>query len=303
MDAIRKPVRAEPGERGSVAATEDAVDRLRSAGVTGELVYVGEESCRRRAIALPTLAPAGNEPGCSLQHTVSPDGRLSAECGYTVASIFERRTERTLYQVAACPVAWRPDGVLTGAVGAKLLRFAAPCPERAACAQPLIDAAELELAGRRHPNVPDAAEVDVEIADVVWLTSTRAVLRLGVVVRGRLERLGPQPVIAFFESARLVHTAAFFHDDTAQLRPSPSGAYVALAPGLVLRRDGSEASLPPQLVRAHAVAWSPDERWLALAQRGNVVLVEMESLERYDRTGGDLRTIAVPVTVRDLLWR
>jgi hypothetical protein len=279
--------------------------RLRDAGVAGELVFVAGESCRRRTIALPTLAPAGNEPGCSLAHTVSPDGRLSAECGYTVASIFERRTERTLYQVAACPVAWRPDGVLTGAVGTRVLRFGAPCPDRAACAQPLIGANELELAARQHSSVPSPpVQLDVEsIDDLVWLTPTRAVLRLSVRPRGRLERLPARPLIGFFESGRLLHTTSFFRDDTARLRASPDGAYVALAPGIVLRRDGSAASLPPQLVAAHAVAWSPDGRWLALAQRGNVLLVETASLERHDRTASSLRTLELPLVVRDLLWR
>lgn len=304
VDALRQGGGEQPARTSTATIDAGVTRRLRDAGVSGELVVVAGERCRRRTIALPTLAPAGNEPGCSLEHTVSPDGRRSAECRSTVASIFERPTERTLYQVAACPVAWRPDGVLTGAVGARVLRFGAPCTDRAACAQPLIGTAAVRLAGSRHPNVPDTpAELDVEIADVAWLTPTRSVLRLDVRMRGRLERLGPQPVIAFFESGRLLHTSSFFRDDRARLRVGPDGAHVALAPGIVLRRDGSEASLPAHLVRAHAVAWSPDGRWLALAQRGNVVLVEVASLERHDRTGGGLRTIDVPLAVRDLLWR
>lgn len=300
-DAVRKSTEDEPPRDEPPAAV---AERLAAAGVSGELVLVGDESCRRRTIALPTLAPAGNEPGCGLVHTVSPDGRYSAECGYTAASIRDRRTERTLYQLGACPVAWRPDGVLTGAVGTRILRFGAPCPDRAACAQPLIAAEELEVAARQHPNVPaPPVQLDVvSVDDLVWLTPTRAVLRLGVRVRGRLERLGSEPVVAFFESGRLVHTSSFFRDDTARLRPSPSGRYVALAPGIVLRRDGSEVSLPAHLVQARAVAWSPDERWLALAQRGNVVLVDVASLERYDAGGGSLRTLALPLVVRDLVW-
>jgi hypothetical protein len=166
-----------------------------------------------------------------------------------------------------------------------------------------VGRAELERAALRHPNVPGDAEVDVSVEDLVWLGRTRAVARLDVTPRGRLARLGPQPVIAVFESGRVVHTTSLFRTAGARLIASPTRRYVAFAPGIVLRRDGSEATVPPHLVHAHAVAWSPDGRWLALAQRAVVVLVDVESLERYDREGGSVRTVTLPLFARDLAWR
>ena len=80
-------------------------------------------------------------------------------------------------------------------------------------------------------------------------------------------------------------------------------AYVAALPGFVLRANGSVADLPRALVQARALAWSPDGRWLALAQRGSVALVSLPSLEQHDRDGSSLRTIDVPLEARELEWR
>lgn len=245
VDAVRKAVGDErPAPAETVEVPEPPAEPLREARLAGELVVVGLESCRRRTIRLPSLAPGGNEPGCALDHS-SP----------------------------------RPDGASH------------------------VGRAELERAARRHPNVPDDAGVDVSVEDLVWLGRTRAVARLDVVVRGRLRRLGPQPLVAFFESGRVVHTTSLFRTAGARLIASPRNRYVAFVPGIVLRRDGSEATLPPHLVHAHALAWSPDGRWLALALRAAVVFVDVESLERYDRTGGGIRTVTAPLFARDLLWR
>jgi hypothetical protein len=82
------------------------------------------------------------------------------------------------------------------------------------------------------------------------------------------------------------------------LRASPRGGYLAL-----LDRDrisvriftgaGRELSLPP-LPAPRAVAWSPDERWTAIATRESVYVL----LTRQPRK----RLLRIPVRVRDLDW-
>jgi hypothetical protein len=44
----------------------------------------------------------------------------------------------------------------------------------------------------------------------------------------------------------------------------------------------------------HAIAWSPDERWTAVATRASVYVF------RTEETDGTL--IRIPITVRDLAW-
>jgi hypothetical protein len=82
------------------------------------------------------------------------------------------------------------------------------------------------------------------------------------------------------------------------LRPSPLGGYVAvLDPGRagirVFRRDGRSLLLPP-VTNPHAVAWSPDERWTALATRWSVYIFPTA------RPRGPL--LRIPLAVRDLDW-
>ena len=74
-------------------------------------------------------------------------------------------------------------------------------------------------------------------------------------------------------------------------------------PDVILRGDGSQISLPQHLRDARDLAWSPDERFLALATRFAIVVLDVESLERYDRTGGGLRSVTIPEQATRLDWR
>jgi hypothetical protein len=76
-----------------------------------------------------------------------------------------------------------------------------------------------------------------------------------------------------------------------------------VTPDVILRPDGSVVSLPSHLADARAFAWSPDERLLALATRFAVVIVPVAGLERFDRDGGGLRSVTLPLTAADLAWR
>ena len=83
------------------------------------------------------------------------------------------------------------------------------------------------------------------------------------------------------------------------LRPSPRGTYVALIERengavRVFSRDGDPVALPEGVTDPYAIAWSPDERWTALATRASVYVFATEDPE------GEL--IRIPVSVRDLDW-
>ena len=72
---------------------------------------------------------------------------------------------------------------------------------------------------------------------------------------------------------------------------------------MILRPDGSQVSLPQHLRGVRDFAWSPDERLLALAMPFGVEVVDVASLERYDRTGGGLRSVTLPQAADRLAWR
>lgn len=126
---------------------------------------------------------------------------------------------------------------------------------------------------------------------------------LSVRLTGRFEGMGPLSAIALFENGRLTETQPFFRPTGGRLGVSPRATYLTQTPDVILRRDGSQVSLPPYVRDARAFAWSRDERFLALATRFAVVIVTVESLERYDATGGGLRSVTIPQQAVDLTWR
>ena len=97
----------------------------------------------------------------------------------------------------------------------------------------------------------------------------------------------------------------YFRLTGGRLAVSPRGSYVTQTPDVILRPDGSQLSLPQHLRGVRDFAWSPDERLLALATPFAVTVVDVVSLERYDRTGGGLRSVTLPLSqsAARLAWR
>src|SRR5919106_992687 len=110
---------------------------------------------------------------------------------------------------------------------------------------------------------------------------------------------GVDRIFAVLEDERvLVAFARWQLGNAGVLRPSPRGTYVALIERengsiSVFTRDGDPVALP-EGVTAHAIAWSPDERWTALATRASVYVFATEEPDR--------ELIRIPVSVRDLDW-
>ncbi len=107
-------------------------------------------------------------------------------------------------------------------------------------------------------------------------------------------------VLAAFDGRR----AAFVHPrwwvgDARAVRPSPQGGYYALlgedwVGSPIFSRDGRRLDLPRQMRDPHSIAWSPDERWTALAMDESVYVYPTEEPERL--------VVRIPLPVRDLDW-
>jgi hypothetical protein len=83
-------------------------------------------------------------------------------------------------------------------------------------------------------------------------------------------------------------------DRIETLAVSPTGAMFAAATrgGIVLVKDGTPRTL--EISDARALAWSPDERWLAAAGRKNVYVVRV--LDR------DMRIRRLSIAATDVAW-
>ncbi len=168
----------------------------------------------------------------------------------------------------------------------------------------LISQAELERAARRHPRVPDGpTRLRALIDGVAWLSPTRTAVSLSIRLGGRFEGLGPLGTIAFFEQGRLSDAQPYFRITGGTIAASVLGTYVTQTPDVILRRDGSQVTLPQHLRDVLGFAWSPDERFLALATRFAVEVVDVASLESNDSTGATLRSVTLPVSAQAVAWR
>ena len=91
----------------------------------------------------------------------------------------------------------------------------------------------------------------------------------------------------------------WFVGDARALRPSPAGGYYALfgdgPRGLrVFTREGFEVDLPTGISNALTVAWSPDERWTAVATANSVYVFPSRRPAE--------RVVRIPLRVHDLAW-
>jgi hypothetical protein len=75
-------------------------------------------------------------------------------------------------------------------------------------------------------------------------------------------------------------------------------------PWAILRRDGSQLAFPLPLARRVAgLAFSPDERRLAVATGTGVVVLRTSGVERFAAGGAAPHAIELPLAARDVAWR
>jgi hypothetical protein len=105
-------------------------------------------------------------------------------------------------------------------------------------------------------------------------------------------------VLVLVENGRVIHVQPpWVVRDARFMRPSPLGAYFALFGPDGVRlfdRNASPLALPAAARDPQAVAWSPNERWTALATEDAVYVFPSEA--PYDPM------VRVPLGVRDLDW-
>jgi hypothetical protein len=246
-----------------------AADALRPADESSPATPVAEAStpnlegvlvvgprCSVRALRLPDLlelqAPRQTDCGGLVW---SDDGTLNASCadGYTDVGTSEGRRA---FRLRGCAPAWRPDGALSVIRDGDLVVVRRRGrPQVFLSREGLADALAGELQGGG----------TYRLVEVAWHGSVSFFAIAS----------GPEA----WQQAVIVYTPEGLTDVMPQLgqpisslHVSPSGNFVAIARSaagrelVMLTATGQEVSLP-RIGNARAIAWSPDEQWVALATR------------------------------------
>jgi hypothetical protein len=296
LDTVRRHVGRQDGgvPQVEVADRPQLAARLRSGGVEGVLYFV-DLDCRLHALRLPSLEtrPAPRYSGC--RALVSPstappgwslwarDTPLSARCDRHRRRVLVSATYGpSLPMIGGCGPAWRMDGSLTYLRRGAIVQF-----PRSGRAQVLRSQAQVERAIEKVPALHDTH--GWRTIRIAWL----GVDRFAAVADGSDRAGRPLTLLAVFSGPRVVAYTLHVAVRVRELRASPRGSYlVVLGRDGVLVYDAKRPGLP--LARGFGaisgVAWSNDERWLALARDGQVVL------------HGPSGRIVLPLAARDLAW-
>jgi hypothetical protein len=103
-------------------------------------------------------------------------------------------------------------------------------------------------------------------------------------------------VLAAFDGNQAVYVRpGWWVGEPRAIRPSSTGRYYALLGRdlPLFRSDGRVVGVPDGLPPARVVAWSPDDRWTALATRASVYIFRSETRAP---------VVRIPLAVRDLDW-
>ncbi|HSE80616.1 MAG TPA: hypothetical protein VLA87_02845 [Gaiellaceae bacterium] len=281
-----------------------ARDALRAAGVPEGVLTFTDEECRLRSVTLPHLEPQPGPQGeaCSFTATArdtfalggpppAPSGYLAFRCRGGTGELRMPNGRLFARVRRGCGLVWRPDGTPAFLRAGEVRRFA-PCPGDEAgalpvrCSRTLLSRADLV----RELGQAGWGGARFRIGEFHWLSNRRLIATV---------RTGDgSELLAVFARRRLVSAPRFAYDGLRELRPSPRGTFVAArieSPGglLVVDRDGR----PVRLAMRHgdALAWSPDERWVAQATADGIYVF------RADEPSPAF--LHVPIVARDLVWR
>jgi hypothetical protein len=277
---------------------------LRREAVTGFLLY-SDQDCRLHSLLLPQMDDnvVREEGGTEVFHcrfsapggrileegeVISPDQRSVARCvvrGRRYVAVSDAASGIVRRRLAGCVPAWRPDGQLTYARGESIYQRG----------RPLLSRNDLHLAARKHPNVANVAagvRFRVRVTDLAWLDEEHLVASLEI----RLPYVEFQYLGVLFDGTAVVALAARFGQRLRGWVVSSAGSYAASEDGTIVLRDGGSVDPPQNLPTGRAVAFSPDEQWLAYATGVSIYLIGTP------RNGEPGRIIRLPVQAQDLVW-
>ena len=248
----------------------------RASGLQGTLVVAGPD-CSVSALRLPTLVEQEppKQPDCG--GTVwSSDGTVSARCvrGMTIVDL---TPDGLLSRLRGCAPAFRPNGDVSLIRAGSLV----VAPRHGA---PRVYISRNAVASQVSEQLPNSESY--ELAEVQWLDQAT----FAAILSGRQPW---QRAVAVFGQGALETVVPEFGQRISSLTASPHGnlgfAHNQLGREFVmLTRAGKEVPLP-RIANARAIAWSPDERWVALVTRTTTFIARTGTRQvvRQIPVGGD----------------
>lgn len=312
-----------PTTPGGADVLESPASRLEAEAIEGFLYYSDvEDECRVHAVQLPQLAeyPPPKLRACRFDLPPEPgtgtiDSGVTWRAGDDLAATcaggrikVATRSGEPWGEIDGCAPAWKPDGTLSAIRAGEVWGTPCPGPEaytRRACWRKLLSTAELTRAAHAVRFVPTGRRYlrSVTAIRVAWFSDTRTAALIRVRLRGRLRALGPISVLAIYEGTRLVSAAQYagafdlrISRERTFLGVIETGGQVA-----VVDERGRQLLGPGDLPspRVHAVAFSPDEQWAAVASRWSVYLLSLADLAANRQP----RIVRLPLAAGDLAWR
>jgi hypothetical protein len=261
-----------------------AIDGVRS-GSTGSAAETA------RTTAAPPPVTPGDDPAALLRDHGATGSLVYADdaCRTGSLALPELLPAPVIVAAECSERSTRSGWVTVGAIG----RIALPgCTAGSGTPGPRCHGATLAADDVRRALEPAG---EVTIAEAAWLGDRR----LAAIIR---DEASGMDLLMLFDRRELVGPPALVARELTGLSVSPRRAHIAVrAPSggvYVLDRDGRFA-LPGRfrfpLLETYAVAWSPDDRWTALATRGTVYLLETDPAAR--------EVIDLPIRARALEWR
>ena len=152
------------------------------------------------------------------------------------------------------------------------------------------------------PSLALTSPRDVAVHKLAWLDESR----VAAIVSSRNDHRRTR--IAVVDGDGLVGSAPWLPSRSARFFVSPRGSFFAVATNgpshfFLLDRDARPGVLPDiardwfgrtSLTGARAIAWSPDERWTALAKN--------ESVYVFTTDDSNPKLVRLPIDARDLAW-
>jgi hypothetical protein len=256
--------------------TSVSLQAPRASGLQGTLVVAGPD-CSVSALRLPALVEEEppKQPNCG-EVVWSADGTISARCARDM-TIVGPTPDGLLFRLRGCAPALRPNGDVSVIRDGNLV----VAPRHGA---PRVYISRDAVASQVSKQLPNSESY--ELAEVQWLDqSTFAAILSG--------RQPWQRAVAVFGQGALETVVPEFGQRISSLTASPHGnlgfAHSQLGREFVmLTRNGREVPLP-RIANARAIAWSPDERWVALMTRTTTFIARTGTRQvvRQIPVGGD----------------
>jgi hypothetical protein len=298
-DALRSRESPASSPAGGTTTSErppSIAETLREQLVVGHVFY-SDEDCRVHSLILPEMVDqlAREALHCRLSSTngrileeqdrLSPNGRFIAQCSRGEIFVREAETGVVRRRVKGCAPAWRPriGSRLTWARGEAIY-------ERG---RVLLDRSDLHALARRHPNVAQLGiPFRVRVIDLSWLDVDHLIVSLRI----RARYAPPEFIAVLLEGKTVLGQTTTFQGPLEHWFASSAGSFAATADGTILTAEGERITRPDRLTRARAVAFSPDERWLAYVTGQSIYLLGTPRNKEPDRI------LRIPIPAQDLVW-